>query len=68
MPVPGALTAAEIDERPAVMARILGKEQHSVAAIRAYDPAFVLVAARGSSDHAAVLITLNPPGARPSAC
>ena len=58
---PGALMAAEIAEQPAALARILdaaagpGSEVARVAAaIRRADPRFVLLVARGTSDHAAL--------------
>jgi glucosamine--fructose-6-phosphate aminotransferase (isomerizing) len=48
----------EILEQPAVAARLLATQHVSIARIRddlaAFDPAFVLIAARGSSDHAAI--------------
>jgi glucosamine--fructose-6-phosphate aminotransferase (isomerizing) len=52
---PGALMAAEVAEQPAVLARILAaapqfsEAAHRIAAAR---PRFVLIAARGTSDHA----------------
>ncbi|MCU0300007.1 MAG: SIS domain-containing protein [Candidatus Nanopelagicales bacterium] len=55
----GALMAAEIAEQPEALARLLAPEQlahvRAVAeAIRARSPRFVLLAARGTSDHAAL--------------
>jgi glucosamine--fructose-6-phosphate aminotransferase (isomerizing) len=54
---PGALMAAEIDEQPAVLARLL-RDTAAVDAVRervqAARPRFVLIAARGTSDHAAL--------------
>jgi len=58
MPTPGALMAAEIAEQPDVLARLLtdGAEaaRAARAAIEQYNPRFVLLAARGTSDHAAL--------------
>ncbi len=55
---PGALMAAEIAEQPAVLDRLLADglaEITEVAArIRRYAPRFVVLAARGTSDHAAL--------------
>jgi glucosamine--fructose-6-phosphate aminotransferase (isomerizing) len=55
---PGALMAAEIAEQPAVLDRLLADgiaEIVDVAAqIRRYAPRFVVLAARGTSDHAAL--------------
>jgi len=55
---PGALMAAEIHEQPAVLQRILDESARDVtevaAAIRRADPRFVLLVARGTSDHAAL--------------
>lgn len=54
---PGALMAAEVAEQPAVLAQILaGQAQVSEAAerIATAKPRFVLIAARGTSDHAAL--------------
>ncbi len=55
---PGALMAAEIAEQPAVLQRILDESVRDVvavaAAIRRADPRFVLLVARGTSDHAAL--------------
>ncbi|MFC8501488.1 SIS domain-containing protein [Pedococcus sp. NPDC057267] len=58
---PGALMAAEIAEQPGVFERLLagagGADRGAVAArIRAAGPRFVLVAARGTSDHAALYL------------
>jgi glucosamine--fructose-6-phosphate aminotransferase (isomerizing) len=52
---PGALMAAEVAEQPAVLARILDAQDEFKAAakrIAAAQPRFVLIAARGTSDHA----------------
>jgi len=52
---PGALMAAEVAEQPAVFARILAAPEALTAAaarITAAGPRFVLIAARGTSDHA----------------
>jgi glucosamine--fructose-6-phosphate aminotransferase (isomerizing) len=55
---PGALMAAEVAEQPAVLARLLADGAAEIAAVRtriqAYRPRFVLIAARGTSDHAAL--------------
>jgi len=56
-PQPGALMAAEIAEQPAALARLLeDSEQVREAAgrIRRAAPRFLLAAARGTSDHAAL--------------
>ncbi len=57
MTQPGALMAAEIDEQPHVLAGLLG-HRDEIAAVReeigARSPRFVLLAARGTSDHAAL--------------
>src|SRR5689334_392531 len=59
---PGALMAAEIAEQPAVFEPLLaggpgGPDVAAVAGrIRAADPRFVLIAARGTSDHAALYL------------
>jgi glutamine---fructose-6-phosphate transaminase (isomerizing) len=54
----GALMTAEIAEQPEVLARLLASAGPSVtevaAVIRAASPRFVLFAARGTSDHAAL--------------
>jgi glucosamine--fructose-6-phosphate aminotransferase (isomerizing) len=54
----GSLMAEEIREQPTVLARLLsrGAREVTVAAelIRARDPKFVLLVARGTSDHAAL--------------
>jgi glutamine---fructose-6-phosphate transaminase (isomerizing) len=54
----GALMAAEVAEQPAVLARLLADGAEAIAAVRAqveaYRPRFVLIAARGTSDHAAL--------------
>jgi glucosamine--fructose-6-phosphate aminotransferase (isomerizing) len=57
MTEPGALMAAEIAEQPAALARLLEHRTEIAAvrdAIRARTPRFVLLAARGTSDHAAL--------------
>jgi glutamine---fructose-6-phosphate transaminase (isomerizing) len=49
--------AAEVAEQPAVLAKILDAQDEFAAAaerIAAYKPRFVLIAARGTSDHAAL--------------
>lgn len=54
---PGALMAAEIDEQPDVLAGLLDSQNVIAqvrAAIRDRAPRFVLLAARGTSDHAAL--------------
>ncbi|HET9093541.1 MAG TPA: SIS domain-containing protein [Solirubrobacteraceae bacterium] len=54
---PGALMAAEIAEQPRVLARMLETADRFAAAaqrIAAAQPRFVLIAARGTSDHAAL--------------
>src|SRR5436305_14236057 len=55
---PGALMTAEIAEQPAVLARLLDSAGPAVwevaSVIRAAAPRFVLFAARGTSDHAAL--------------
>lgn len=57
MRIPGALMAAEMDEQPAVLARLIERREDIVALVRRHLPdplrGLVLVA-RGSSDHAAV--------------
>lgn len=57
MTQPGASMAAEIAEQPDVLARVL-EHQDEVASVRAViaerAPRFVLLAARGTSDHAAL--------------
>jgi glucosamine--fructose-6-phosphate aminotransferase (isomerizing) len=54
----GALMAAEIAEQPAVLAAQLMADAHELADLRdritRYAPRFVLLAARGTSDHAAL--------------
>ncbi len=56
-PASGRLMAAEIDEQPAVLAGLLARP-NAIAAIRARisaaRPRFVLIAGRGTSDHAAL--------------
>jgi glutamine---fructose-6-phosphate transaminase (isomerizing) len=55
---PGALMAAEVAEQPEVLARLLADGAAEIAKVRsaidAYRPRFVLIAARGTSDHAAL--------------
>ena len=55
---PGALMAQEIREQPAVLARLLSQGQSDVNAavelIKARNPKFVQLVARGTSDHAAL--------------
>lgn len=55
---PGQLMAKEIAEQPAVLARILDDARPHIgevaAAIKAANPRFVVFAARGTSDHAAL--------------
>jgi len=50
--------AAEIDEQPGVLQRLLDDGARAIARVRAavdeFDPAFVSLAARGTSDHAAL--------------
>ena len=57
---PGALMAAEIAEQPTVFERILTESQAEVQAVaarvRTAAPRFVLLAARGTSDHAALYL------------
>jgi glucosamine--fructose-6-phosphate aminotransferase (isomerizing) len=52
-----SLLLQEIDEQPAALARLLVERRDAVrqaaARIRAFDPAFVMIAARGTSDNAA---------------
>ncbi|MDX6318577.1 MAG: hypothetical protein QOD35_1977 [Nocardioidaceae bacterium] len=54
--VPGALMDAEILEQPAVWRRLLeaGQFDDAAEAIRRHEPRMVLLAARGTSDHAAL--------------
>jgi glucosamine--fructose-6-phosphate aminotransferase (isomerizing) len=56
--MPGSFMAAEIAEQPAVLAHLLHDGSEAAAAaretIRRYRPRFVLLAARGTSDHAAL--------------
>lgn len=58
MDEPGALMAAEIAQQPAVLAGLLRDGADAIAAvrkrIRAHAPRFVILAARGTSDHAAL--------------
>ena len=58
MPTPGSLMAAEISEQPDVLARLLthgaDAARHARNAIESYRPRFVIFAARGTSDHAAL--------------
>jgi len=55
---PGALMAAEVAEQPGVLARLLREGAGEIAGVadvlRARAPRFVLFAARGTSDHAAL--------------
>lgn len=55
---PGAAMAAEINEQPAGYARLLAEGLTGIAEVRRrmqdYAPRFVVLAARGSSDHAAL--------------
>ena len=57
-PAAGAVMRAEIAEQPEVLARVLdlglGPARAAAEAIRAHAPRFVLFAARGTSDHAAL--------------
>lgn len=59
-PTPGALMAAEIAEQPAVFDRILLESAAQIrrVAVRIADarPRFVVIAARGTSDHAALYL------------
>ena len=54
--VPAALMNAEILEQPQVWRRLLSSEQLDPAAerVRSWRPRMVLLAARGTSDHAAL--------------
>src|SRR5581483_1641054 len=58
MTTPGALMAAEIAEQPAALARLLRDGRADCAAARAAietrRPRFAVLAARGTSDHAAL--------------
>jgi glucosamine--fructose-6-phosphate aminotransferase (isomerizing) len=58
MTTAGALMAEEIAEQPAVLSRLLRNGADGAAQVRAaiarYRPRFVLLAARGTSDHAAL--------------
>ena len=58
MTEPGVLMAAEIAEQPAVLDRLLREGTESIAEVRAaiarFDPSLVVLAARGTSDHAAL--------------
>jgi len=58
MTQPGALMAAEIAEQPEVLAALLARQTDPLAdvaaAVRTRAPRFVLFAARGTSDHAAL--------------
>ena len=57
-PVPGALMAAEILEQPDALARLLEHGRPDIArlagVLREADIRYVLLAARGTSDHAAL--------------
>jgi glucosamine--fructose-6-phosphate aminotransferase (isomerizing) len=54
--LPAALMGAEIREQPAVWRRLLASDQFGAAAaqVRRRRPTMVLLAARGTSDHAAL--------------
>src|SRR5947209_19032350 len=55
--VPGALMAAEIAQQPDVLAGLLAEPEPLLdagARVAAAGPRFVLIAARGTSDHAAL--------------
>jgi glutamine---fructose-6-phosphate transaminase (isomerizing) len=57
MSAPGALMAAEIAEQPAALQRLLDAQEEiaaTAARIREQAPRFVVFAARGTSDHAAL--------------
>ena len=58
--VPGALMAAEIEEQPAVFERLAAKGRAGVGTVAAQvaqaAPRFVLIAARGTSDHAGLYL------------
>jgi len=58
VPAPGSMMAAEIAEQPAVLARLLDDALASTrmvaSAVARRSPRFVLLAARGTSDHAAL--------------
>lgn len=57
MSEPGALMAAEIGEQPAALQRLLDAREEiaeTAGRIRARGPRFVVLAARGTSDHAAL--------------
>jgi glucosamine--fructose-6-phosphate aminotransferase (isomerizing) len=58
MTTPGALMATEIAEQPEALARLLRDGSQDAARARAaierYRPRFVVLAARGTSDHAAL--------------
>ncbi|MGZ4745421.1 MAG: SIS domain-containing protein, partial [Oryzihumus sp.] len=55
---PGALMAAEVASQPEVLERVLREAPAAVRAVaaqvRRFAPRFVLLAARGTSDHAAL--------------
>lgn len=56
-PAPGSLMAAEIEEQPKALTRLLGASDELAAVAReieGHHPRFVLLAARGTSDHAAL--------------
>lgn len=56
--LPGALMAREINQQPDTLARLLDQGRHTIrrvaSRIREANPRFVLLAARGTSDHAAL--------------
>ena len=58
MPAPGSLMAAEIAEQPAVLAGLLddglGQVRQVASVLAERSPRLVLLAARGTSDHAAL--------------
>src|SRR3954451_14832846 len=58
MTTPGALMAAEIAEQPDALSRLLRdgrtEAERARAAVAKFAPRFVLLAARGTSDHAAL--------------
>jgi glucosamine--fructose-6-phosphate aminotransferase (isomerizing) len=58
MPTPGSLMAAEIAEQPDALTRLLrdgaGEAATARTAVERYRPRFVVLAARGTSDHAAL--------------
>jgi glutamine---fructose-6-phosphate transaminase (isomerizing) len=52
--MPGDLMRAEMDEQPAVLARLLARRGEVANALAGPAPAGILIVARGSSDHAAI--------------